>query len=352
MDWFWLKFASGRLEEAYETAAIVSAASDAFRDLWLAALIATRAALCAGLLHFSSSIDQSLPKDHLPPSSTSSCVWQFCCWPVHLFFLWISLQVAFTGAPVREGSGSGSGSESGRRLCRLFFRLRKPAVALARILHALEVAIGGAAFLALFKLDDAPSGFYTSPAMPALVLSILTHLAITLGQPLKFMYHFWLHIPVSAFMVFYLGRDSCSHVANQLDDTAMKTFDQWIVSKLDKAVRWLLSVMFPPMLQPSLQWNAGQSCLQLSLFVQVFVGYGVLCYVVWWLERRNRVAFVRSLPIAVRDGEDVQTLSTFHQIVHVVYAVLVFAVLWRHLAEYTGHGVPHFEETATDFPVD
>lgn len=195
-------------------------------------------------------------------------------------------------------------------------------------MHAWEVAAGGSTLLALLKPIDVPF-FSTSQAVMIITIKLLCQVAIVVVQPLKFKHHVWQHIPVSIFMLLSIGSNPCPYADRQADVSVVETCDRWIVQKLDVTAKWMLRVVYHPVTEPNLGWTVRHHCLQLNLFAQVFAGYGILCYVVWWLERQNRILFIKSLSVEETEGEIVHELSAFHKFVHLVYALLVFAISWR-----------------------
>lgn len=200
-------------------------------------------------------------------------------------------------------------------------------VILSRLFHTLECGAGAAAAvsaLTTFGYAEAPSSPIFAVFSFIVAQGLFSLTLIGLGQPLSFKLHFPLQLLTTFFMLSTWGLENCRQVSHI---TAPQC--EWLSVNLDNLAKLVLEVMYSKVVKTEMTWKIEHPCLQISMFVQVYVGFGILSYLVWLLERRSRVAFIMMLPQEERPAEAIEPLAWFVMIMHGVLFLALFAVSWR-----------------------
>ncbi|CAD7703715.1 unnamed protein product [Ostreobium quekettii] len=303
-----LTFSPADLEQRYEEWANAGLLADADRTFLILAMASRAVAL-------------AWPAAGAGGSPGLALMMARAAWPTLAWMLWAAADLGLRAAAGRGGLGA----------------WRTPLVISTRFMTTLEAGLG---------CSDAASGLLLTALSPrSLLFSALSYsglwslLIMALAQPLPFRWHIPVHAVALAFVAINAGvptcaAASCAGMCSQCRDEAFAwhTIDG-MTSLLDGAARACLEVTFGVGNLPgALEWTVEQPCLQLVLFLQLFLGFLVASYFVWLLERRSRVEFIWRAGLG---AHAVEQLPAFSCVMHGVLTWVAFGVTWRVLLYFT-----------------
>ena len=176
-----------------------------------------------------------------------------------------------------------------------------------------------------FGYKEAPKGGLFALGSFALASGITNILGLGLGQRLNFEMHFLVHLFSVPIAFFPLGLDYCQR-SSELSDRFVY---HGIVESLNSVAGYILEAMYGGKFESNLAWDVTGPCMQMVMFADIFVGFVVVSYTVWFLERRSRVGFVMSLGEEERQKYPVKDLNRFILTVHMLLLIVAFAVFWK-----------------------
>ena len=179
-------------------------------------------------------------------------------------------------------------------------------------------------FMALGDKGISPSPIFWL-AYSSFALGLTSMFFIAIGQWLNFSLHVHCQLGAAIFFLITIGTDTCEHAT----DTPMGRTSQSVVRMLDTAAQNVLGAMYTPFFRVGGGGIIGSPCIQLALFVQVFMGFGVVSYTVWLLERQARVGFLESLDSELHPMQSTYHLPKFILVVHILLWVVAFGISWR-----------------------
>lgn len=199
---------------------------------------------------------------------------------------------------------------------------------LSRIFHTLEVGLISETMASIFlrhHLEETPSTYLSTFSSLTIGLGFSNLASCGLLQWLNFRQHFFLQLAAALFLHLTLGMEICTRIS----ETHMMGSIQSLVDVLDVIAKVVLGAMYVPTTESSIPWNVETPCLQLALFVQVFLGFGIVSYVVWLFERHSRVGFLESVRGPANSTITVRRLPVYIMVLHWMFVVTAFAISWE-----------------------
>eukprot|EP00803_Ostreobium_quekettii_P000955 evm.model.scf_12EXC.13 EVM.evm.TU.scf_12EXC.13 scf_12EXC:117973-120071(-) len=225
-------------------------------------------------------------------------------WPSYLYLAWSVGEAIFR----RRVGGEG------------LWRWRDRLMIVSRLLHTFEFGTISTAYISIL-LEAARQGNTIISASLALVLQGLVPMAFMgFFQPVRFRLHLPLQLLTSAFLFATVNMQIC-----KLTDAGGVPGMGWLMAGLESLANKAVGAMFG--CSPS--WNVEFPCLQQALFLQMYLGFGAISYIVWLSEHQSRTAFVQLLPATERPrhwySEPVQWSTVM---MHIVIFLVAFGVIW------------------------
>ena len=202
-----------------------------------------------------------------------------------------------------------------------------------RLFHTLELGINYFVFVSLYITIDRsatpePGSFKIATSF-IFAHGIISLLVLGFGQPLCFMLHLPLHVLSSTVFLSTLGLEVCRQVKDDMM-LGIERASEW----LNLLAKWAITAMYPAEAKVD-GWVVHYPCLQMSLLIDMYIGFVVVSYVAWLLERKSRVAFVKKLPPEDRPEQPIEQLGVFSGCIHCVLLFVAFGISWRVFLEIT-----------------
>eukprot|EP00803_Ostreobium_quekettii_P006875 evm.model.scf_64.1 EVM.evm.TU.scf_64.1 scf_64:1123-2736(+) len=231
----------------------------------------------------------------------------------HMYLAWLIVEAVLRRRLERAGS---------------LWRWREHLVALNRVLHTLEFGFGASDLLSSFIADMDEDDPVATTITYILSQGFLTMLFLGLFQPLRFRLHLPLQLFSAIFLLFTLGLEAIRQTgAKGIPGT------EWMFLDLDELAKRTVGIMMGIEVHGGIPTSPVEyPSLQMDWFLTVYIGFGLISYVVWLLERRSRVAFFKALPVELKLGRVPDPLGLSAIVLHVVLFVAAFGVLWINFA--------------------
>lgn len=199
---------------------------------------------------------------------------------------------------------------------------------LCRAVHVMEVHLGSLTTVSnclTFGHKEAPKGGFFALGSFTFASGITNILGLGLLQRLNFEVHFFVHLFSVPIAFFPLGLDYCQRSTELADRFAY----DGLVGSLNSVAGYILEAMYGGKFESNLSWDVTGPCMQMVMFADIFVGFVVVSYTVWFLERRSRVGFIMSLGEEERQRHPVKDLNRFILTVHMLLLIVASAVFWK-----------------------
>lgn len=186
-------------------------------------------------------------------------------------------------------------------------------------------------------------GRYAQSTLSTLLSSRLWLLMI-IGccYPLSFKWHLPVHLVASICLAMTVGLDACRPFDDVGTCQAVVDTDSWhtvdrLMLWLDAGAKNILQSVFLPMSSSGdFLWVVQEPCAQTVLFLYFFLGFVVLSYVIWFIENRARLVFIKSnLTEDQQELELINQLPFFALVAYNMCLVVSLAIFWRFLVSWT-----------------
>lgn len=142
-------------------------------------------------------------------------------------------------------------------------------------------------------------------------------------QPLRFWLHLPLHLFSSAFFLATVNVDLCIATGG----AGVPGMDP-VLDWLDGLAKQILGILLATKLDDDPGWKLEYPCFQMGMFLQGYLGFGIVSYAIWVSEHNSRVKFIERLPRENKPREPVMPLQHSIFLFHVVALIVAHGVFW------------------------
>lgn len=208
-------------------------------------------------------------------------------------------------------------------------RWRTKLVIGSRFFHALEAGFSTVDIISTFCrfLGVAPQWFPFSPRPSSVYfMRFLLLVIIPLGQPLTFTQNLCLQFITSTVLMTLRMNLCCKSDGRSFHEDLHK-----LTSSVDALASLVVQslLMFPGVTHSPKRVQ--HPCLQFTVFVEFFLGFVVISYIVWFSERWFRVRYLNlktSKETSTEKNPKVGHLSTTFCVMHCLSLVVLFGIAW------------------------
>eukprot|EP00803_Ostreobium_quekettii_P000961 evm.model.scf_12EXC.19 EVM.evm.TU.scf_12EXC.19 scf_12EXC:205075-206726(-) len=232
------------------------------------------------------------------------------CWPGLLYLVWMEVELFIRWSV-----------DAQRRR-----RWRTNLVIASRLLHCLEIGTGSVNFVSAFLTfgnDQIPNHPLLVGLSFCMVHGVITMVFLGLFLPLSFRVHLPLQLGMSIALLSVLGPEVC----RQTGGGTLHGMN-WLFKALDTLALQEAHILFGTLMGMEISWTVDFPCLHVAMFAHVYIGFGVVSYMVWLFERQSRLAFIEALPIEERHIAPVKPLHCLNFFAHFVVSFVAFGILW------------------------